>query len=962
MRFEILGPLRAFDGDAEIDLGGPRQQRVLAVLLVAAPETVSVDRLVDEVWGDAPPGTASHVVRTYVSNLRKALGERVVSDGQRYRISLNGDSIDAAEFRRSLDAARALFPSDPVRVAKLLREGALLWRGRPFEQLSDDAPLLARRAFELDEERIQSTELLMEAELALGHHEQVIPRLEALTSEFPLRERLHRALMVALYRSDRHAEALRVGWRLRNTLVEELGIEPSAETRTLEDRILVQDPMLDVSPPTNLPAFVSSFVGRRREMAEVSKLLDVDRLVTLVGVGGVGKTRLARQVAHELLDRYRDGAWWVDLAALTPGGDAAARTTEVLGLAGQPGVDSVALLSRYLARRRILLVLDNCEHVVEDVARLATDVLQAADDLTVLVTSRRPLHAAGEVRYVVPSMSLPMGVLGVSDAERLFVERATQVDREFTVTEDFERDIAQICRAMEGLPLAIEMAAVHVNAVSPADIARRSAASLDLPNRDTTAPDRHRSLAATVAWSYDLLTPEQQVLFDRLSVFVGSCDIPAVSAVAGWDPLHSADVTFDLETLVDASMVTVERTQGGQTRYRLLDTLRAVGRERLVQRGESNAVALRHSRYFLEMARTSADVWLTPGHPAAVAPMAAAHDDLVSALEWSLDHESRTATLAAAPGLCAYWFWRGDPANAHRFGVRMLEGAGDAPLSMQAAAHLSVAFGAQLIGNLAASASASATAVEMLEQTDAWKLLLWAYNGQGQSGVFVGMPELTEGMGRQILELCDAHSARLPRGYGLALLGEAQFFGDGDFDAARTWINEAIPLLRELGDDAALNMFALGILASVAALQLDFETAEQAAVEASTLGGPGWSATALIVLGAFVLFPRGDVDRAEMVLEEGLARVHERSMEPWVRTGLFGLSRIAASRCQWEEAARLLGGCRPNLPPWAQHPRWWNLEPVVREALGEDRYQEIAARAENEPLDDLVGWALKPVQ
>ncbi|MGB5167527.1 MAG: hypothetical protein WBP49_03880 [Acidimicrobiia bacterium] len=232
----------------------------------------------------------------------------------------------------------------------------------------------------------------------------------------------------------------------------------------------------------------------------------------------------------------------------------------------------------------------------------------------------------------------------------------------------------------------------------------------------------------------------------------------------------------------------------------------------------------------------------------------------------------------------------------------------------------------------------------------------------GQSGVFVGMPELTAGMGRKILELCDAHSARLPRGYGLALLGEAQFFGDGDFDAARTWINEAIPLLRELGDDAALNMFALGILASVAALQLDFETAEQAAVEASTLGGPGWSATALIVLGAFVLFPRGDVDRAEMVLEEGLARVHERSMEPWVRTGLFGLSRIAASRCQWEEAARLLGGCRPNLPPWAQHPRWWNLEPVVREALGEDRYQEIAARAENELLDDLVGWALKPVQ
>ncbi len=962
MRFEILGPLRALDGDAEIELGGPRQQRVLALLLAAAPQSVSVDCLVDEVWGEEPPATASHVVRTYISNLRKALGERVVSDGQHYRISLNGDSVDAVEFSGALDQARMLFSADPVRVAGLLRDSALLWRGRPFDQLSDDAPMLARRATALDEERIQSTQLLMEAELALGHHERVLPELEALAREYPLREGLHRVLMVALYRSDRQAEALRVGWRLRNALVEELGIEPSIETRTLEDRILVQDATLDVRPPTNLPAFVSSFLGRRREMAEVSKLLDVDRLVTLVGVGGVGKTRLARQVAYELLDHYPDGVWWVDLAALTRGGNAAAKTAEVLGLADQPGVDSVALLSRYLARRRILLVLDNCEHVVEGVARLATDVLEAADGLTVLATSRRPLHTAGEVRYLVPSMSLPMGVLGASDAERLFVERATRVDRQFTATNEVAGDVAEICRVLEGLPLAIEMAAAHVNALSPAGIARRSAAQLDLSNRDTSAPERHRSLAATVAWSYDLLTPGQQVLFDRLSVFVGSFDLPAATAVAGWDPLEAADMTVDLEALVDASMVTVEPTRGGQTRYRLLETLRAYGRERLVPRGESEAMALRHSRYFLEMAETSAEAWLTPDHPAAAATMAAAHDDLLSGLEWSLDHEPRPATLAAAPGLCAYWFWRGDPVNAYRYGVRMLDGGEGAPRSLQAAAHLSVAFGAQLVGDLAAAAASSTTAIELLEQTGAWKLLLWAYNTQGQGGVFFGMPDLTEGMGRQILDLCDVHDARLPRGYGLALLGEAQFFGDGDFEAARAWIGEAVPLLRELGDEAALNMFALGILASVAALQLDFETAELAAVEASTLGGPGWSATALIVLGAFVLFPRGDAERAESILKEGIVRVHERSMEPWVRTGLLGLGRIAATRQQWEAAARLFGGCRPHLPPWSQHRRWWNLERAVGDALGDDRYEEIATRAENESLDDLVAWALAPVQ
>jgi len=960
MRFEILGPLRAVDGDAEVDLGGPRQQRVLAVLLAVAPEAVSVDRLIDEVWGEEPPGTATHVVRTYVSNLRKTLGDRIVSNGQHYRINLNDDSIDAVEFSRALDDARTLFPADPVRVAGLLRDSSLLWRGRPFDQLSDDAPLLERTAVALNEERIQSTELLMDAELALGHHERVTPELEALALEYPLRERLHGTLMVALYRSGRQAEALRVGWRLRNTLVDELGIEPSAETRALEDRILVQDSRLDVSPPTNLPAFVSSFVGRGRERAEVSKLVDVERLVTLVGVGGVGKTRLAREVAHGLLDRYPGGVWWVDLAALAPGGNVAAKMSDVLGLADQPGVDSAALLGRYLGRRKSLLVLDNCEHVVDDVARLATEVLQAAGGLTVLATSRRALHAAGEVRYVVPPMSLPVGVLGASDAERLFVERSTRVDREFTVTEAFQSDIAEICLVLEGLPLAIEMAAVHVNALSPSDILRRPVENFDLLNRDASAPDRHRNLAATIAWSYGLLTPGQQVLFDRLSVFVGPFDLPAASVVAGWNPLPAGDVVVELGALVDASMVTAERTSDGSTRYRLLDTLRTYGRNRLAQRKESESVALRHSRHFLETVRASADAWLTPDHPATVATIAAANDDLLSALDWSLDHQPRTVTLAAAPGLCSYWFWRGDPATAYRYGVRMLESAEDAPLSTQAAAHLCVAFGAQLIGDFAGAVSSSATAIQMLQRSGDWKLLLWAYNGQGQGGVFMGTPDLTERMGRQILDLCDAHDARLPRAYGLALLGEAQFFGDGDFDAARLSLDEAIPLFRELGDEAGLNMFALGILASVSALQLDFETAERAAVEASALGGPGWSATALIVLGSFVLLPSGDVERAEMVLKEGIARVHERSMEPWVRTALLALGRLAAGRQQWEAAARLFGGCRPHLPPWAQHRRWWNLEPVVRATLGDDRYREITMRAENEPLDDLVVWALDP--
>ncbi len=263
------------------------------------------------------------------------------------------------------------------------------------------------------------------------------------------------------------------------------------------------------------------------------------------------------------------------------------------------------------------------------------------------------------------------------------------------------------------------------------------------------------------------------------------------------------------------------------------------------------------------------------------------NDELLAGLDWSLEHEDRSVTLSAAAGLVAYWFWRGDPAGAYRYGKRMLEGSEDVPSHMRAAAPLCVGFGSQLIGDFDGSGAAVAEAVRLLESTDEWKLLLWAYNGQGQGGVFLGMPALIVAMGRRILESLPGPRARLPRAYGLALLGEAEFFGDGDFEVARRSFSEAVPLFRELGDEAGLAMFGLGVLAATEALMLDFESAERHATEASTIGGPGWSATGLIILGGYVLHPKGEIDRAELVTRRGLEQVHERSMEAWVRPALL---------------------------------------------------------------------------
>ncbi len=961
MRFEVLGPLRVSDGEHSLDLGGPRQQHVLACLLAAAPMSLSVDRIIEEVWGDAAPATASHVVRTYVSNLRRVLGDRLVSDGWHYQLALDGDPLDAEQFALLLDRARGPAGVEPATAVNLLEQALGLWRGSPFGDLVDSGPMVAHRARELEEQRVQAVELLMDAELALGHHDRVISALKPMIGEHPFREHLHRQLMLALYRAGRQGEALQVGWDLRATLRQELGIEPAAETRVLEDRILVQDPGLALRPPTNAPAFVSSFVGRTQEMADIRRLLLGNRMVTLVGTGGSGKTRLAREVAHGLLDRFPDGVWWVDLAPLAPGTSVAARTAAVFGLTAQPGVGPESALERYLARRCALVVFDNCEHVAEEVAGLATDLLTSAEGLRVLSTSRRILHAQGEVRYEVPLMSLTHGAVpGRSDAEELFIERASTADPAFQASRDALEDVARICRSLEGLPLAIEMAAARVAILTPAEIADRVGEPFRFLVNGPPAPARHTSLAAALDWSYQHLTPEQQVLFDRLSVLVGPFDLAAAQAVAGWAPAPDQPVLNDLSALVDASMLTHVRTREGLVRFGMLDTLRAYGRTRLADRGESDLTAAHHSRHFLDMVRRSAELRFTPAHTGALAQLEACNDDLLVALDWSLSHDPRDVTLTASPGLVHYWIYRGEPEPAQRYGTAMLSGAGQGRTPALAGAYMAKGFGSTLIGDPQEAAAAGSAALAILEGGDDWKLLLYAYNSMGQASVFTGQFEIIAAMGHRILDLCRTHDADLPRAYGLALLGEAEFFSDGDLDAAHRYLCEAIPLFRQLGDDQALNMFGLGMLAPVSALQGHLEEAERAALEASTLGGPGWSATALILLGMFVLHPRGDIDRAERVIKAGVERVHEHSMEVWVRSGLLGLGRIAAEREQWPDAARLLGGCKPALPPWAQHSRWWTCEPPVRSALGDEAYDRITAAAASEPLDALATWATRP--
>lgn len=954
MRYEFLGPLRVLDGERTVELGGPRQQRVLAVLLAATPQEVSVDRLIDQVWGDAPPDTASHVIRTYISNLKQALNGRIQSDGRRYRLELDGDDCDAAALDDAVRWARGMVDVDPAAVMDRLDTVLSLPRGTPFEGIADDAPMLRIETAHLEDQLLSARELRMEAALAVGRQDEYLHDIEDLVRSHPLREHSCELLMMALYRSERQAEALAVYRRLRSRLVEELGLEPSRQLQELEERILLQDPALDLAPPHNLPVPTSDFVGRVDELGRVGKDLDAYRLITLVGIGGVGKTRLACEVAWSRLEEFPDGIWWFDLAPLEPGTDLVERVAEVLGLTIQPGVPPVELIRRFLARRRILAVLDNCEHLIGPAGEVAGLLLDSGPGVKVMVTSRKPLNVSGEVRYLVPPMSVPRPgeeITGLSDCEILFRTRAHQADPSFRPGTQID-DIARICVRLDGLPLAVEMAAARVRVLSAAQIAARL--ETDGPRllswNESDRDRRQKTVESTIRWSYDLLAPTEQQTFDRLSVFVGAFDIDAAEAVAGFEPVQSEAVLDMIGSLVDSSMVSTV-TAGSIVRYRLLQTVREFAMRRLEESTDASEVARRHAHHHLQLMREAGGLRMTREFASIADRMDAARDDLIAALDWLLEHEPSVAIEAAA-GLTEYWSRRGDPARAYRYGRRMLDAAPDASPELRADALLCASFGAALSGDFDLAATGPGEALA-LSADAGWQTRLWALHALGNVSTILGDLDTVEFAGKAILDLCTEEGLDLPRAYGNALLG---YFHEGDLELAGRYLDAAVEGMRGLKDHGGMKIYGLVSAIAGAALRGDHEAAERYAAEAISLPGAAWSAAAYIVLGGYTFIPQGELDRAAKVLDHGTRMAYESGTEVWMRTGFLFLARLAATRGQWELAARLFGACRPNLPAWGQQQRWWDLETVVRSELGDAECDRLETAGAAAPPAEVLTW------
>jgi predicted ATPase/DNA-binding SARP family transcriptional activator len=661
VRFGILGTTRAWrDDGSEVDLGGPTRRALLALLLVRPGEVVPAGVLVDDLY-DASNGSG-HALQSQVSRLRLALRPEATIELVRggYRFTVDADNVDAGRFQRLTDEGRhALHRADPGRAADLLRTALALWRGPALADAAE-APSVQAEIVRLEELRLGALEDRIEADLQRGEHRAVVPELQELVGRHPLRERLRGLLMRALQADGRQAEAL-VGYEeIRRLLADELGADPSAELAAIHRALLVGERLL--AAPA-LPAQLTSFVGRADDLAKVSDLLGATRLVTLLGPGGAGKTRLSIEVASR-----QPEVCFVELAPLREAAGLPHAVLGGLGLrdgglnAALETTDITARLVAALADRSLLLVLDNCEHIVAPAAELVARLLAGCPELRVLATSREPLGITGETLW-------PVRPLEPAPAVRLFADRAAAVRPGFQVTDEVDR----ICAALDGLPLAIELAAARLRTLDVADLAARLDDRFRLLSRGSrTAEARHQTLRAVVAWSWDLLSEPEKVMARRLTIFTGGAIASAAAEVCGVPAASDAEDLLD--SLVDKSLVEV-----AAGRYRMLDTIHAYCAERLDLTGEAADLRRAHAEHFLALAETADPHLRRAEQLDGLATLLAEHENLHAALRWAVEAGEVTVALRLFAALASYLWMRGARGTATTQAAALLDLIGSDP-------------------------------------------------------------------------------------------------------------------------------------------------------------------------------------------------------------------------------------------------------------------------------------------
>lgn len=861
----VLGPLEVDGAEGPVEIGSPRHREVLAALIVDVGRVVSTDAMYERVWGDGARGATTANLHAIISRLRGRLkvvdGLEIVTVPPGYRLDVPADAIDAVRFAALLGQARSDRAAGDLELARQHVGDALaMWRGEAYAEIQQ--PFAQAEAARLAGQRLAGHELAADLDLALGRHDRVLAELAPLVAEHPLREPLRLRQMLALYRAGNQADALAVFADVRAVLVEELGLDPGPELQRLYQRILEQDPALlvdarpaeasrnvraDVRPDLrrDIVPPAGDLVGRDDQVAYVRSLLDgsAQRIVTLTGVGGVGKTRLAHAVATAATPAYRDGVAMISLAPLTDPATVLPEIGRATGLAAAEGIDPVATVAEHLRNREVLVVLDNAEHLLEAAGQVGR-LVASCPGLTMLVTSRAPLRVRGEIQYQVTPLPLPAPDAAApedirsSAAVALFVERAEAASPGFVLDASNAVAVGAICRRLAGIPLALELAAARVRLLPPVAMLPR----LDEMMATSSArdlPARQRTMRAAIDWSHDLLGPEEQQLFRRLSVFAGGFSLDAAEAV-----VDQADALSLLDALVEHSLVVPDGATDATPRFRMLEPILQYAADRLVG-DEARAVRANHRAYFGALAAATEPRYRGEGTIEALALTQREHPNYVAALDSGLADGDAESTGRLAWDLWLFWWLRGHLVEGRRITTAVLErdvpddvrvralaargamtfaqgdleearcwaegaalAAATGDLVGQAHCVAGVGLVALAEGDLEAAERAMDATIPLCEQTGNRGGWLWtlAHVWQATIALLRGAPERADAL--LVLALEAGRSRHDPLAVYIALFAAAQVaIATGDTARARRQLEEGIALSLQTGDLANLAYF-----------------------------------------------------------------------------------------------------------------------------------------------------------
>ena len=995
LRIWLLGGLKVSVGSRSIreeEWHLRKAGSLLKVLALAPGHRLHREQVMELLWPDLHKDAALNNLHYALHVARRTLEPAALagsSAASRYlhlrseQITLCPDSplwVDVEAFEEAGATARhAPLESAAVRAAIDLYAGELLPQDR-YEPWVEE-----RRA----EQRELYLSLLLQLATLYEERKELELGIEALgrvVAEEPTHERARVGLMRTYALSGRRREALRQYERLREVLFKEFGRVPEAATTLLQQEIWAGTfPPADSAPEEeappagaarmhNLPIARTSFIGRERETLEVKRHLAMTRLLTLTGAGGCGKTRLALEVAGDLVGAYPEGTWLVDLAPLSRAELVPQSVAQALGVREQPGRQLTETLEDALRSKKMLLVVDNCEHLVEAVVGLADTLLDSCEGLRVLATSREPLNAAGEVNWVVPSLTVPDSrqeeaytpqELEAYESMRLFVERARRRDPSFELTLSNGQAVAQVCRRLEGIPLAIELAAGRMEVLSAEQLAARLEDFLKLLTGGPTADPRHRTLRATLEWSHELLSEAERALLRRLSVFAGGWTLEAAEEVCSGDGVDQDDVLELLSDLVNKSLVVVEAGEERVPRFRMLEPVRQYSQERLQESGTAEQVRERHAQYYLALALEAEPELDGADQTLWMARLQAEHANLRATLSWALEGGEVELGLRLAGALRLFWVGRTDYSEGRRWCEEGLKRGASAPKSVRANALIGAGYFMASLGDLE-------LAIERLEES----LALFRQVGDRR-----GAATCLRLLGSTMFELGDWERAEALLEEGLALARESGSIRDtcntlsslaymaacqGDLERAKALGEESLAISREAGDTIAAS-FASNYLAVTAMLGGDYERAQalfEAALEMTRITGNQKGQAVLLNNLGLVALCREDYARAAELSSEVMRLSVESSDHQLVTWSLDALAAVCGQRGYVGKAARLWGAAEAlrEASDFSQPPDDKRvLEPFLeaaRSRLDEADFQAAWEEGRAMTEEQAVGYAL----